>query len=206
MYKCTDLSNTERNKERKKRDGFSPRVGTRTVHAKETFHKNGDKIDRIYSREICTQQQPGKKNTLCDYKPQNQTRSQPGFLPNYRTWDHVYSLETLVLTHVDVFKTILRVQQKATNTCRAALGWYPKPDDKQQQNTWALWLIQTWGITWPGIDSVSITWPQGDQAVQTGATIRWWWWSCQLYQTSETPEHPPSQSLWGIWATTESSP
>lgn len=72
------------------------------------IHKNGDKLDPNNFRGICVNSSLGKvfSSILNDriaafLKEHNVlSKSQIGFLPNFRTTDHIYTLHTLITKHV----------------------------------------------------------------------------------------------------------
>lgn len=106
---------------KKQREG-KERDGTRTVQGEETFHKvETNLIQTTVERFVFSSNLVKMLFVTISHRIKHfLSWSQPGFLPNHRTRGHVYSLETLVLTHVEVCKMILSAQQKATNRCRAA--------------------------------------------------------------------------------------
>ena len=71
--------------------------------------KNGDKFDPNNYRGICVSSNLGKlfcsiiNARLLDFITTHKvlSRSQIGFLPNYRTSDHIYTLHTLIEKHVN---------------------------------------------------------------------------------------------------------
>ncbi len=71
--------------------------------------KNGDKFDPNNYRGICVSSNLGKlfcsiiNARLLDFITTHNvlSRSQIGFLPNYRTSDHIYTLHTLIEKHVN---------------------------------------------------------------------------------------------------------
>ncbi len=72
------------------------------------IHKSGDKLDPNNFRGICVSSNLGKlfsgilNNRIVNFLNEHNvlSPSQIGFLPNYRTTDHIYTLHTLINKHV----------------------------------------------------------------------------------------------------------
>ncbi len=72
------------------------------------IHKSGDKLDPNNFRGICVSSNLGKlfssilNNRIVNVLNEHNvlSPSQIGFLPNYRTTDHIYTLHTLINRHV----------------------------------------------------------------------------------------------------------